>query len=378
MRPRYVVATLFCILALPSVAAEKEALKPPAVTMQATPRSGRLEKDHDLVVVLVVANSSERELRNLALIPDPGGTFSIVGKTNLPGSLPPFRSFAGSITVRPRADVPFGPHNMILGVRYAWSADGRIDFVSMQTATVPIEVRRPFEDEAKGLPGGTAALFYLLLPVFPAFFAYQFVDRLRKGEGAQMPTFANDYILPASLIGLLANALRVRYSLLTVVIGAAILGAFWPALRWALEAWRWKKWAFTPGDSNAEYLRKALLSRWTPRRYVNITGEALGEVWSGVGLAQPDGTLVLGATLQVTPQQESDRQSVDALVNEINGGDRKSRQQLMSLVWQGSVTLIRLVNVSRGGKQQPEIVATDLAGFEQQSASAANLLEVTG
>lgn len=338
----------------------------------------RIEKEEDLAVELVIVNGSDRELRNPALIPPRDEEFRFAGKQNLPPSLPPFGSVVSSFTIKAQPDAAYGPHNVVVGVRYGWSAEGR-SFVSMQTATLSIDVKRPFEDEASGLPGGTAALFNLLLPLLPAFFAYQIVDRLRKGDGLQVPVFGSEYILPAFFIGLLATSLRAyNVPLGWVLGGAAVLGALWPAAHWAREAWERRTWGFHENDDETVYLRKALLARGAPRRFIRISGRALGETWSGVELAQPDGALVLGATLQVTPRNLDDFSSAEALVNEINNGaSRKKRRQLLELVNDGSLTLSRLANVDRGGRNHPEIVVTDLVRFARQSSSPTKFLEVT-
>src|SRR5262249_55529838 len=146
-----------------------------------------------------------------------------------------------------------------------------------QTATITIEVRRPFEEEAKGFPGGTAAFLYLLLPVIPALMSYQFIERWRKGEGLHMPTFSAEQIVTAFLLAVILSFMilwvansdaGINYSnplvFVSVLIISLFVGAIVPLVRAARDAWLSKTWGFKDNDSAAEYVRKALLSPWSP------------------------------------------------------------------------------------------------------------------
>src|SRR5437773_1176238 len=55
--------------------------------------------------------------------------------------------------------------------------------------------------------GGNGAFLYLLLPVVPLFLGYQIVDRKRKSETFELPSFKTEYIVPAFLLAVSMNLL---------------------------------------------------------------------------------------------------------------------------------------------------------------------------
>lgn len=359
-------------LALP-LAAALAATSPPAVTMQAIAERSRIEADDRVAVTVVVLNNSDRELRIVELL-ELSDVFRVAEAAPLPPVIAPYGSHRGRILLRPKANAGYGKREALLMLRYRWNGAT----VSALTAVVSAEIKRPFEDEASGLPGGTATLFTLLLPLFPAFFAYQIVDRLRKGEGFQVPTFNKDYVFPAFFIGLLASSLGLRWSRGAVLIGAAILGALWPALRWAWDFRQRKVWGFDPNDTDPDYLRKVLLGPRAPRRFVRASGRLRGQTWSGVRLLQPDGDLVLGSTLQVAPVTLP-RPDADALIKSINeGGGREARRRLVELVRSGACTLLRWDSVQQEGRNWSGVVAAEeITGLDEQGIEPAALLKVT-
>lgn len=320
MRGSVAGAVLFL---LTSFAAGEE-IKAPAVTVQAIQRRPNgIETDDPaaakIPMALVVVNASERELTNLDLIVAPVAGFAIATRPQFPAKVAPFSTFLGHFELVPQSPTAYGKYDVVLAVQYRWRND-KTEYTSAQPATASLEIKRLFDEEAKGLPGGTAALFYLLLPVFPAFFAYQIVDRLRRGEGLQVPVFSGDYVLPAFFIGLLVNYLfSARVSRTRVLLVAAAVGALWPLLRWAWEAFQHWRWGFKETDDEATYLRKALLSRWT-RHDLWVTAKAGNETWNGVQLKQPDGSLVLGPLLQVSPSDPAEwRVRVQTMLNRLVG-----------------------------------------------------------
>jgi uncharacterized membrane protein (GlpM family) len=367
---------------LASFAAGEE-LKAPAVTVQAVPRQPNgIETDDPatakILVALVVVNASERELTNLDLIVAPGIGFAIGTSPRFPAKVAPFSTLVGTFELVPQGRAAYGKYDVMLMVQYRWRND-KTEFPSAQPVNVSLEIKRRFDEEAKGLPGGTAALFYLLLPVFPAFFAYQIVDRLRRGEGLQVPVFSTDYLLPAFSIGLLVNYLfSARVSQTRVLLAAAAIGALWPLLRWAWEAFQQWRWGFKETDDEPTYLRKALLSPWT-RHDLWVVAKVGNEIWNGVQLAQPDGSPVLGPLLQVSPSDPADTVRIKSVVESTHGAaSRGARKQLVREVKRKKATVMRINAVKRGANDHSAIIAAaELVGFELQSAEKIELLAFT-
>jgi len=383
MRLRAVVVFL-SLLAAMAAGAE---LKAPSVNVQAVLRRPAIEADDPatakIPMTLVVTNASERPLTHLSLAVDPASGFTAIVKPSFPTTLAPFSTFVGSFELAPRQKFEFGKHNVVLTVQYQW--DDATTYTSAQSVTTVVEFRRLLEDEAKALPGGTPALFFLLLPLIPALFAYQIVDRLRRGEGLQFPVFESDYLFPACCIGLLVNyVIGTRYLRALVLIVAAAVGAVWPALRWAWESYQRRRWGFRKSDDPQTYLRKALLS---PRRHHGaswVTAKAGGEIWSGALLEQPDGHPVLGMRLQVSPVQSGnaneDKSRADRLtvLADATAGTatRKQRSDLYTEVEQGRATVKAHEVVIRNGGQHAEIiVAEELVGFERQKVERKKFVE---
>jgi hypothetical protein len=355
----------------------------PKVTFQAVPEQKTLDTHQPLFepattdplpVSLVILNNSDKELRDVEMLV-PSKQFRASRAVTLPRTIPPFGSVTGRVVLQPAETIGYGHKDAVLILLYGWTATSG-PVVSAQSATVGADIKQPFEDEAKGLPGGTAALFALLLPVFPAFFAYQIVDRLRKGEGFQVPTFGSEYVFPAFFIGLLANSLGLRYSRGVVLIGAVVLGALWPLLRWLWEWYQQARWAFDDTDSDAEYLRKALLAPGAPRRFLRVSGKAGGQTWTGVRLAQPDGELVLGPQLQVTPADPTQWIAAETLVKSINAGaGKRERRQLVEGVRANVYKLKHDQEVQQGGKNLSGVAVAGLAGFAEEAAVRVDLLK---
>jgi hypothetical protein len=380
MRGSVAGAVLFL---LASFAAGEE-LKAPAVTVQAVPRRPNgIETDDPaaakIPMALVIVNASERELTNLDLMVAPGDGFAIGTSPQFPAKVAPFGTFLGSFELVPQVGAAYGKYDVMLVVQYRWRND-KTEYTSAQPAKASLDIRRRFEEEAKGLPGGTAALFYLLLPLFPAFFAYQIVDRFRRGEGLQVPVFSPTYLLPAFFIGLLVNYLfSARVSRTRVLLAAAAIGALWPLLRWASESFQQRRWGFKETDDEATYLRKALLSPWT-RHDLWVTAKAGNETWNGVQLTQPDGRPVLGPLLQVSPSDPADTNRIKAIVESTQGpASRGARKQLIREVKSGKATVSRVNAVKRGVNDHSAIVAVEeLVGYERQSAEKKELVTFTG
>lgn len=365
-------------------------MKAPAVSVQAVPRrQGGIESDQPgtarAPMTLVVVNNSARALTHLRLAVDPGSGFTAAATPTFPETLAPFATFTGSLTLAPPPRIAYGKHDVVLTLQYEWGDTAR--FTSAQPVTVSVDIKRMFDEEAKAMPGGTAALFYLLLPLFPAFFAYQIVDRLRRGDGFQVPVFDKDYLLPAFGIGLLVNyLLGARYSRTDVLIAAALIGASWPAARWWWEAFQRRRWGFKTTDTLETYLRKALLSR---RRYHGdlwMTAKAGGEIWSGARLEQPDGRPVLGARLSITPVYADGDSEVEKeqrflrlkVLADVTAGPAtlEERIAVCNEIKEGRATLDTFEKVHRGDALYDYLVAAEeLVGFESQKAKRQTFVE---
>jgi hypothetical protein len=304
---------------------------PPTVDFQTTSEVDIVEKGKPVNVHLNFTNKSEVRLI-LSEITLTSQAFSITSApigTPSPATLPngtlqatslhlnqvvePFQTFAGSLAITAKESAPFSLNKLILTAKYSWPS-GQQKFESAQTAPLTIEVRRRFEEEAKGLPGGTAAILYLLLPILPALFTYQLINRRRLGQGWTVPTFSTEHILPAFFLAVLFSLIiiwrtrahqEIDYSnyrvLLTVILVSALAGALFPAVRWLIDIIRRAIYDFKDKDKDREdkYLLKALRRRHSKDGFVWAKGKVNEEGWEGILFHQLDGSPVLGATLQI-------------------------------------------------------------------------------
>jgi len=332
---------------------------PPVVDFQAIPDRESIGPDDRINLSLFITNKSSKPLINLKLNVD-DLSFDLCTETSpcnepqpvlLTSSLVGYRSFTGRVILKPKSGATAGTHKLLLSLEYTWNAD-KAEFLSAQSTTATISIRRRFEEETKGFPGGTAAFFYLLLPIIPAILSYQFFDGLRRGEGPRFPQFKTEYIVPAffaavvlSLVMLVAFKLDrgLDYSnplvFMGVLLGSLIAGAVVPLIRWRRAVKQRRLWAFTTADSLETYLRKALLAPWSPPEFEWAKGKVDENEWNGMRLRQPDGAIVLGPKLQVSyphkasqAEQSELRQLVEQL--HIPDADRRksSRKRLVDLV----------------------------------------------
>ena len=303
---------------------------PPTIDFQATPEVDIVEKGKPVNVQLNFTNKSDQTL-TISEITLSSHSFSITSVqrgTSSPSPSPngalqatslrldevvePFRTFADSLTVTPNESAPFSQNKLILTAKYSWPS-GQRRFESAQTTILTVEVRRRFEEEAKGLPGGTAAILYLLLPILPALFSYQLLNQRRKGEGWQVPKFGSEHILPAFFLAVLFSLIiiwrtkshqEIDYSdykvLLTVIFLSAIVGAAIPTVRWIIDSIRRSIYDFKDSDVGETYLIRALRGRHSKGGFVWAKGKINTEQWEGMLFHQLDGSPVLGAILQIT------------------------------------------------------------------------------
>jgi hypothetical protein len=354
--------------------------KAPAVEFQAVPGREEIVPGESLTIVLFVSNNSTVTLDNLELVgPDNG--FSVKGKASLPQSLPPFSGARMSVLVETPKLAQFGRNHLLLALRYRWKLNGT-EIRSMRPTAVNLVMRRSLEEQAKGLPFGTAALVYLLLPIFPAALSYQLFDRLRTTGRLEIPSFPAAYLVPGFLIGLVVSYLVGPKAaiesaslpvLLRVVATSFAVGAAVPVFLWVTSYIRRRRWGFAPSETLQSYLRKALLSPSSPDDFVWAKGTASGEAWEGIQLYQPGGetVTVLGPTLQATPSSV-DEETRQVLWNRLilalaEDGTLLDRKRLMHMVEDGEVSLNFLARVRRGSNSYGGTVAVKaVAGFQRE------------
>jgi hypothetical protein len=373
----------------------------PNVTLEVVADRDAVERDETLAIVVILTNKADAGLTGVKIsVPsaafEPPSLPSGASAPPEPSSVSAFGTMHHTIALKPRPLAAFGPHKVPVVVEYAWSPPTGAKRTSAQTATLTLQVKRRFEEEGKGLPGGTAVFLYLLLPVVPAFLAYDVVEHLRKGDGFTMPKFGTEHIVPAFLVSLvlsvaLATAVNFNVELaytnprlfLSVLGLSAVLGAAVPAVRWIYWVYERWRWAFKNGDSSSEYLRKALLGPRTPAQFVWVEGDAGGETWKGVRLHQPDGTVVLGARVQVTTADSAKNGAEwQRLTGQVFHGAQpdaalKDRQLLVKMAKAGTATVNHVESIVRGGASLDSFVAVDgLALLQTKSTSAKPLVQV--
>jgi hypothetical protein len=345
---------------------------PPILDFQAVPDRDNIRPDDQVNISLFIANKSSKTLTKLKLnFADPA--FAITKAPALPPSLPAFRSVTDSLTIKPAGSATFGARKLVLTIEYAWTANNS-EFVSTQPATVTVAVARRFEEETKGFPGGTAAFFYLLLPIIPAILSYQFFDGLRRGEGAKLPSFKPEYIVPAFLAAVLLSLvmlLAFRYDtslsysnplvFIIVLFSSLIVGSAPPLVRWKIEADERREWGFTNDETFPSYLRKALLAPWSPREFEWAEGKVDEEKWHGVRLRQPDGTPVLGPVVQVFYPGGASNDQWNELVQQVvsRDGNLINKQRLVEMVAVGTLGVRYARMVTHDGVDQQRVVIVD-------------------
>jgi hypothetical protein len=280
---------------------------------------------------------------------------------------------------------------LIFLLKYSWTSTGK-DFASSQTATATVQVERTFEEEAKGLPVGSVALFYLIIPIVPVFFAYHIVDSLRQGQGFTIPEFKAEYLLPSFFVAIVLNVFAIAvlnrdlsssYSdprSFAIFLGLSFgAGAVIPALGWGYQKGYWKLYAFRAGDSAQNYLRKALrgshssLFQW-------VTGKYNGQTWEGFLLHQPDQTCVLGAQIEVsTTTPAAGNPSYDELKELENGQKIVDLKKLNQLIKNKSINIAIVRSVKQGTIQMESkvVVLEGLKSFSPDTAVLRSIITFT-
>jgi len=359
------------------------AVKAPDVALKIIPERDGAELQGSIDLVVIVTNNSAMPLKNV-VVSTQSNTFEQTSAT-LAAEIAAFRSVRGTVVLKPReTDKPssFGAHKAAVTVSYGWKSSAGKSMTSEQTEAVSLTLLRRFDEEGKSLPGGTATFLYLILPLVPAFFAYDLVDRRRRGEPFAMPTFGTEQIVPAFLLAFLLSigfvamhsfSVETAYTdpktFLAFLAASAGLGALIPGVRWIYAAIVNRLWGFKATDTAKAYLTKALSSPYLFKNPVWIEGTAGGLAWKGMQLRQPDGTLALGARLQVSPANP------DVKLDEVKNA-LVDRSRLFSLIKAGKVKIGALDKIERGpDKLGGFVVAEGLTQFQMTTSTSKSLVE---
>jgi hypothetical protein len=297
----------------------------PTVDFQAVVERDSVKRSEDVTVFCLITNKSNIELKNLkvtllnagALIPraaaDPHAPLAMSPPLV---DLPAFGAQRSQSTLTVGTGAEFAQHRLIFALDYTWEAGGK-QVSSAQTTTLTLPVVRQFEEEAKGLPGGTAPILYMLMPIIPAILAYELFNSLRTGEGVKMPQFKTEYIVPSFLLAVLLGFVAlfaarrnasVDYSspssFVLVIVMSAALGAAIVGIQWVCDRMRWWRRGFKATDSAETYLSKALL-QLKDGKAPWVTGTVEGQQWEGALLTQPDKSRALGARMQISVKPNS-------------------------------------------------------------------------
>jgi hypothetical protein len=361
---------------------------PPAVDFQAFTARESVERGEELTVFLFIANKSALPLTELKFIFQ-GNDFGLVKNPSFHSPLAPFGSVMETAIIKAKDTADYASHKLLLLVEYDWNSNGP-KYRSAQPATATVLVMRRFDEETKGFPGGTAAFFYLLLPIIPAILSYQFLNRLRKGEGAHLPTFSAEYIVPAFFIAVFLSLLmlslfrwdaRLNYSnplvFIGTLFGSLFFGAIVPGLRIIYELIQNRVWGFDNNDTPATYLRKALLAPSAPREFKWATGKVGEQSWEGILLRQPNGAIVLGAKLQVSYTQDVFEDDWRRFLREVIAQDGRviNRQLLVKMVESGELNLdvMRRI-ICDGGNVQQIVVIEEVKNWKRVGDEASPLI----
>ena len=385
------LVSLVCVL--DGVGQSPAAPTSPAVEFQVVPARDNVGRGEPLTLYLYFTNKSNTTLTLTAITlsdqafrrDEQAEQAQQAKPITVPTPLAPFSSVETRMVIKARDEAKYAQYKFPLYVDYIWEADGK-SYASKQSATVTVELRRRFDEEAKGFPGGTAAFLYLLLPIVPALLSYQIVNALRKGEGFKAPTFGSEHIAPAFMLAVLISLFVLvgakddpgfDYSdpsvFLTVLIASAAAGAIVPALRWLWGVIKKKARGFKWDDSPQAYLKKALRQLDPGEQFRWVQGKAGGELWEGLLLKQPDGTNVVGIQLQVSPNypvgaDDAARAATwTALTTELVRADGLivNSKELVRKVDEGELSVSPLAFINRGGRQlnTRNEVAWEVGGF---------------
>jgi hypothetical protein len=360
----------------------------PEVDFQATPTLDAIERHEPDSVFLAVSNKSSLSLNKIRIeLKD--DRFSL---TRLPimKALDPYASWqiTGSITASDKAFDGVA-YKLPIIVTYTWNSAGK-NFVSSRSAIIGIRIKRQFEDESSGLPGGTAALLYLLLPIIPAFLGYGFVEKLRATREIEVPTFGSEKVVFAFLLAVVVSCVmqvtlrrevELTYWDPRVLLGVAsisiLAGTVVPGTRLIMTAWRNRNWRFEKEETAESYLRKTLTrSKKTPQ-FRWVKGKVNDEEWQGILLLQPDGGIALGARLQVSPK-EGEGITLDDLKNQAGIDAFAKRKRLVELAKSRRIHIVLQESIRRGTDNSDRFVEHMDDGFAEETGTVKSLVEFVG
>jgi hypothetical protein len=351
-------------------------LSPPVIEFQAVPAAEVVERGQQTPVYLLISNKSEKSVRvsQVVLLSNSFTANPLVINTDLQG----FRSLEKELVITAENHSAFNASKSILSLEYSWNLD-TTPVPSIQTATLSMEVRRRFDEEAKGLPGGSGAFLYLLLPILPALLTYQLINRRRLNEGWNMPTLGADQLVPAFFLAVVFSVIalviarrygEINYSrpsvFVLVLFLSAVAGGLIPASRWMIESIRWRVSGFNETDDGPTYLKKALRQRQAGRKFIWTTGNVGDVEWKGIRLKQPNGNVVLGATLQVAATDKlTAEQWNEAKAKMFTRDKGLDIGYLHEMLKTEMIDVAKMGRVTAGGKPQDAFVVVDaVKGFQ--------------
>ena len=159
---------------------------------------------------------------------------------------------------------------------------------------------------------------------------------------------------------------------------SALAGAALPLVRWIAQTIRIFRWQLTAKDNLPTYVRKALHASSS---HEWVSGKIGEQACEGLRLSQPDGTVALGAALQVSPTSVKTEEAAgtwEALITEAVGEDGRvlDTRRLLRMVKEGTVTLGLLRKIVNGSRQLDQPVMTKgLEGFKPEKSEAAVLVK---
>jgi len=325
--------------------------KLPEVSVGAVLLRNGLERGQTTQLDVIVTNKSKTVLRDVSFSIIPEG-FTTNATPVLTPDIPPFGSVQASVDLTPGEQVGFGKHTLIVTIRYSWGDNA--EFVSSQSVTADVAVKRKFEDELGNLFGGGAALLYFLLPVYPAIVAYKIFEMWRKGDDFKWPSVDLANIFPGAVASIAVNlairpfidagdALDDEVNFFSVLVGSLFVGALIPGIHWLWDKYQQRRWGYTESDPDHELLRKTLTRpcwREPANRWVTVTIKTgADEQWEGFLLEKRKIACVLGATLKATVNKPIDWQKAQKICEQIwdEKGKVRDAKLLIELVEQNSI-----------------------------------------
>jgi len=395
-----VVGTLIACVTSTSVRAETTPTPSPtspqvALDIGITPSRQTVGRQEQLDVFMIVTNKSAVDVRNLTVALF-NSDFATLRLPSFPTLLPGFNSVNATASIEANPSAQFKQQQVLFALTYNWISQGQW-VTAIQGSAVSIQVVRPFDEEAKGLLGGGAALLYLLLPVIPLVLGYQLMDRSLSGK-FQFPTFGADYVVPAFLVAVLINLilllafkqLSVDYAepstMVAIILGSFLAGLGFAAARRYEDVRLVISWRYDDHDESLTYLKKALLRPDAPSAYETATGtDSEGATWSGVLLAQPAAGPALGATFQVStppPGNANAPRASHAEVDQVftDGSirpGRAPRRELVKLLEEHKLVPNRAVGITHDGIAKDTNVVTSLKELHITGRTATQLVRYT-